>query len=183
MHWPRLWRPMRLVLLWICETAILSRPGVSPLDPRGKDEKNQEVSVLPRRKPELGAVPDAAGRAEVPRNVDPGTAADHTATAVATLQPSRSVGRGINVTVVRDVLAPLPHIAVDVVKPPRIGRKIADRHGAFAIPTLAAAALVNIIAVVIGLRPCDGQAPPERRCGARAGDILPFGLGEVGRHS
>ena len=70
--------------------------------------------------PAVGGVPEAEGRAEEPRIEVPGTAANDTVT-TAVGCPSRAIRRRAKVVVVPTVFRPFPHIAMNLVEPPRIG--------------------------------------------------------------
>ena len=72
--------------------------------------------------PIAGGGPVAAGRAEDPRIVEPGTAADDAATANLS-RPRRTISGCSVVIVVIAVLDPLPDVAMHVVEAERIGRE------------------------------------------------------------
>src|SRR5579884_3333605 len=73
------------------------------------------------------------------------------------------------------VLAPLPDIAVHVIKPPGIGREAAHRRGLLPIDPLFALA-VGGVAVVVGLVRRDRLPEVERGGRARPAGVFPLGL-------
>src|SRR5215471_852475 len=102
--------------------------GRSPWSYRGKQSggKRPPDTETQNVVPEVGGGPVAVGRAEVLGKVGPGTAANHTATCVATLTPHgtvrwRSVVAVMIVAVMIGVLDPLPDVAVHVVEAKGVG--------------------------------------------------------------
>ena len=86
-------------------------------DSRGKRPPETEPNDVV---PVVGGVPEAEGRAEEPRIEVPGTAANDTVTTAAGC-PSRAIRGRSKVVIVPTVLCPFPHIAMNLVEPPRIG--------------------------------------------------------------
>ena len=86
-------------------------------DSRGKRPPETEPNDVV---PAVGGVPEAEGRAEEPRIEVPGTAANDTVTTAAGC-PSRAIRGRSKVVIVPTVLCPFPHIAMNLVEPPRIG--------------------------------------------------------------
>jgi len=97
----------------------LTRPGASPLDPRGKDVKilrSNERPPAPEAEaaaPENGGAPVAVGRPEALWIEVPGTAADDTLAVSA--RPRRAVLRCSLIIFVIAILGPLPDVAVHVI--------------------------------------------------------------------
>ena len=75
--------------------------------------------------PDPGAAREAVGRAQVPRNVEPGTAAKNTVNTTAA-GPGRAVGWRAGIIPIRAILDPFPDVALHVVKAKGIGGITAD---------------------------------------------------------
>src|SRR5207244_36702 len=71
---------------------------------------------------------------------------------------------------------PLPDVAVHVKEAPGVGRERTDGRRRLAINALLPP-VIGPVAVIVGLVGRDGRAGAERRGGAGAAGILPFGLG------
>ncbi len=99
--------------------------------------------------PVVGGAHAATGRAEEPRTVEPGTAANDTVLALP-VHKGRTIGRCPNVTVVIAVLDPLPDIAQHVVQTKCIRTKRADRRRV----DITVAALKQLILVVLESAQC-----------------------------
>ena len=105
-------------------------PGPSP---RGKEDRRQDLkgpgnTETEEVEPEVGEDPEAERRADVPRSVEPGTAAKNTKTALAAARPRPAVRRRPGVRIMVAVLHPLPDVADGVVNAERIGPEAADRR-------------------------------------------------------
>ena len=74
------------------------------------------------------------------------------------------------------IFAPLPDIAVRLIKPPRIGLEALHGHGLFKVPALRTPPRIYVIAIVVCLLRRDGRAPAERGIRPSAAAIFPFGL-------
>src|SRR6266571_5346494 len=112
----------------------------------------------------------AQRRTQVARVVQPRAAAQDAAVRIAALFPRLAGQRRAFVGVVHHVLHPLPHIAVHVVQAPGVGREFAGRCGALAVHALRAA-VVGVIAVVVGELGADAVAETEGGLGAGRGPV------------
>jgi hypothetical protein len=111
----------------VIRTVKFTLDGVAPAEQFLVDlqEATQGESVLPETEPNdvvpaVGGVPDAEGRTEKPRIEAPGAAENDTVTTAAGC-PSRAIQGRSKVVVVPRVFRPFPHIAMNLVEPPRIG--------------------------------------------------------------
>ena len=117
--------------------------------------------------------PVTVRRAAVLRNAVPGAATQHTVlTFFWTLRVGHVFFRVISVP----VLAPLPDVAVHVMKPPGVGGKAADRRGLLPMTPFLAVA-IDEIAVVIRLVRGNGFAKMEGRCRPGTTGKFPFRFG------
>ena len=119
--------------------------------------------------PIAGIVAAAMRRTQVRRSVEPGTAAQHTATTVTAARPCRPVTRRTRVVLVPAVRYPLPHVPVHVVQTPAVRRKRTRRRRPIPVPAAATLAAIRPVAPEI-------PAPTVARRRARTRRILPLRL-------
>jgi len=157
--------------------ATLSRKGRGFAS--GRAQRNKGSTVKRPSDPETevevpvdGGEPEAGRRAELPRIVDPGTAAEHTVFATPG-GPCRTAGRRVVVVFVIAVLDPLPDVPMHLIEPPWVRSETVNRHGLFSILALRAA-VVGYGPVIVRPARRDRRAPPERRRPPSPRDIFPF---------
>src|SRR5262249_12478969 len=134
--------------------------------------------------PVAAGVPDALGRAQADWRAVPRPAAHDSATCVSTFRPGTAIrGRRPAIIVMRGVLDPFPDIAVHVVKPESVWRKLPHRSRVIPLVASLDLALAALIRAVVGVLVACLVAPGIRWMGRiDAGDaarrVFPFRLGQ-----
>ena len=142
---------------------------------RGQELKRKELIRRPRNtktvviEPVLRTVPVAIRRTEVPPADEPGTATQHSPTAVTTARPRGPVTRGAVVVTVPAILHPFPDVAGHVVQPETVRGERPDRRRL--PPAVGGTRTVGILGPIL-----DAVAPEPgcRRPGPRG--VLPLRL-------
>ena len=105
----------------------------------------------------------------------PSAATNNTTMAISSVS-CVTIPRISAVAFVPAILRPLPNIAVNIVKSPRIRLEAVDWHSLPAIFALRAAPRVQEVSVIVCLVWCDCPAPPERCRSPRPCHVLALGL-------